>query len=36
MSEGVFIEGDELERKIGRLLQIMGFEDKIEAFFSEI
>lgn len=36
MSDGVFIEGDELERKIGRLLRVMGYEDRLEEFFSEI
>ncbi len=36
VSEGVSIEGDELERKIGRLLHVMGFEDKANEFFSKI
>jgi hypothetical protein len=35
-SEGVIIDGDELERKIGRLLRVMGFEDRLREFFSEI
>jgi hypothetical protein len=35
-SEGVFLEGDEVQHKIGRLLQAMGYEDRTAEFFDAL